>query len=113
MFAHNASAFDSWVVLNSLVKEITEWRITKTAKRLISISFRCGVKINITVEVLQNVKFTCTKSQIEVSLVKIGREYGLQPGPPERKIKHSVNNKSIFADLRQTWEPYLKLDVSF
>ena len=41
LVAHNSSAFGSWVVLNSLVKEITELKIIKTARGLISLSFRC------------------------------------------------------------------------
>ena len=51
--AHNSSAFDSWVVLKSLVKEITDLQNLKTARGMISISFRCGVKIVNTVEVPQ------------------------------------------------------------
>ena len=35
LVAHNSSGFDSWVVLNSLVKEITELKIIKTARGLI------------------------------------------------------------------------------
>ena len=31
LVAHNSSGFDSWIVLNSLVKEITELKIMKTA----------------------------------------------------------------------------------
>ena len=30
LVAHNSSGFDSWVVLNSLVKETTELKVTKT-----------------------------------------------------------------------------------
>ena len=70
MFAKNASGFDSWIVLNSLVKEITEIRRIKTAKGLISLFFRCRVKIFNTVEVPQNAKFTCTKSHIKRFLRK-------------------------------------------
>ena len=62
LVAHNSSGFDNWVVLNSLVKKMTELKLMKTAKGLISLSFRCGVKIVNTVEVPQYVKFTCTKS---------------------------------------------------
>ena len=79
LVAHNSSGFDSWLVLNSLVKEITELKIIKTARGLISLSFRCGVKIVYTCEVPQYVKFTCAKSHIKASLERIGREYGLQP----------------------------------
>ena len=46
LVAHNSSGFVSWVVLNSLVKEITELKIIKTGRGLISLSFRCGVKKN-------------------------------------------------------------------
>ena len=74
-------------------------------------SFQCGLKIIITVEVPQNVKLTCTKSQIEGSLVRICREYGLQPGRLKGKVEHLVFIKSNFAGLRQSWEPYLKLEV--
>ena len=55
LVAHNSSAFDNWVVLNSSVKLITELKIKKTARGLISLSFRCGVKKFRTVEVSQYV----------------------------------------------------------
>ena len=70
LIMHNNSGFDSRVVLNSLVKEITELEITKTARGLISLSFCCGVEFVITVKVPQYVKFTCSKSHIKGSLEK-------------------------------------------
>ena len=75
---------------------------------MISLSFRCGVKVVITVEVPQYVKVTCTKSQIKRSLEKISREYGLHPKLLRGKIEHSVINKSNFADLGHIWEPNFK-----
>ena len=59
--AHNSSGFDAWVVLNSLVKEITKLKIIKTARGKISLSCRFVVKIGNTVEVPQYIKFTCAK----------------------------------------------------
>ena len=88
LLAHNASEFDSWVVLNSLVKEITDLKIIKTGRGLISLSFRCGVKV---VEVPQYIKYTCTKSHLKGSLEKIGREYGLQP----ELLKEKLNTQLI------------------
>ena len=76
---------------------------------MISLSFRCGVKVVNTCEVRQYNKFTCSTSHMEGCLEKIVREYGLQTDKGE--IEHSVNDKSNFADLRHIWEPYLKLDV--
>ena len=111
LVAHNSSGFDSWVVLNSLVKEITDLKIIKTARGLISLSFRCGVKIVNTCEVPQYVKFTCSKSHIKGSLNKIGKEYGLQPELLKGEIEHSVINKNNFVELRHIWEPYLISDV--
>ena len=111
LVAHNSSGFDSWVVLNSLVKEITDLKIIKTARGLISLSFRCGVKIVNTVEVPQYVKFTCSKSHIKGSLEKIGKEYGLQPELLKGEIEHSIINKNNFAELRHIWEPFLVSDV--
>ena len=111
LVAHNSSGFDSWVVLNSLVKDITDLKIIKTARGLISLSFRCGVKIVNTVEVPQYVKFTCTKSHIKGSLEKIGREYNLQPELLKGEMDHSIINKNNFAELRHIWEPYLISDV--
>ena len=111
LVAHNSSGFDSWVVLNSLIKEITDLKIIKTARGLISLSFRCGVKIVNTVEVPQYVKFTCSKSHIKGSLEKIGKEYGLQPELLKGEIEHSGFNKNNFVALKHIWEPYLKLDV--
>ena len=111
LVAHYSSGFDSWVVLNSLVKEITELKIIKTARGLISLSFRCGFKIVNTVEVPQYVKFTCSKSHIKGSLEKIGREYNLQLELLKGEIEHSVINKNNFVELRHIWEPYLISDV--
>ena len=111
LVAHNGSGFDSWVVLNSLIKEITDLKIKKTARGLISLSFRCGVKIVNSVEVLQYVKFTCSKSHIKGSLEKIGREYNLQPELLKEEIEHSIINKNNFAELGHIWEPYLISDV--
>ena len=107
LVAHNSSGFDSWVVLNSLIKEITDLKIIKTARGLKSLSFRCGFKIFNTVEVPQYIKFTCSKSHIKGSLEKIGREYGLQPELLKGEIEHSIINKNNFAKLRHIWEPYL------
>ena len=111
LVAHNSSGVDSWVVLNSLVKYITNLKIRKTAGGSRSLSFWCGVKIFNTVEVPQNVKFTCSKSHIKISLVKIGKKHGLQAERFKGEIEHSVFNESIFAELSEIWEPYLKLDV--
>ena len=82
-----------------------------TARRLISLSFWCGVKIVNTVVVPQIVEFTCSKSQIKGGLEKICRQYGLQADFLKIEIEHSVFNKSNFVDLRHVWEPYLNLDV--
>ena len=111
LVAHNSSGFDSWIVLNSLIKDITDLKIIKTARGLISLSFKCGVKIVNTCEVPQYVKFTCTKSHIKGSLNKIGKEYNLQPELLKGEIDHSIINKNIFVELRHIWEPYLISDV--
>ena len=111
LVAHKSSGFDSWIVLNSLIKEITELKIIKTARGLISLSFRCGVKAVNTCEVPQYIKFTCSKSHIKGSLEKIGREYNLQPELLKGEIEHSIINKNNFAELRHIWEPYLISDV--
>ena len=68
--AHNSSGFDSCVVLNSLVKEIREKKLIKTARGFISLSFRCGVKIVNRCEVPQYIKSTCSKSHVKGSLEK-------------------------------------------
>ena len=62
LVAHIASRFHSWVVLNSLAKQIPERKVLKTAEGLISLSFQCGVKVFKTVEVTQYVNLTSTKS---------------------------------------------------
>ena len=111
LVAHNSSGCDSWVVLNSLVKEITNLKIIKTARGLISVSFRCGVKIVNTCEIPQYIKFTCSKSHIKGSLNKIGKEYRLQPELLKGEIEHSIINKNNFVELGHIWEPYLVSDV--
>ena len=110
LIAYNASCFDSWVELNSLVKRITDLKVIKTARGLISLSFHlCGKLVKI-VQVPQNVKFTCSKSHITSSLEKTGREYGLQTEIFKEEIEHSTNNKSNSADLRHLGA-YFKVDV--
>ena len=83
----------------------------KTARGLISLSFRLDVKKVSAVEVPHYVKFTCANFQIKGSLEKIGKEYGLQPELLKGEIEHSVINKSNFANLRHIWEPHHNLDV--
>ena len=111
MVADISNGSDSWVVLNSLVRDITKIKFTITARGLISLSFRCGVKIVNTCEVPQCTKFACSKCHIKGSLEKSGKEYGLQPELLKGEIEHSLIEKSNFTDLRECWEPYLKLDV--
>ena len=93
MVAHIASGFESWIVLKDLVKERTDLKLIKTARGLISLSFRCGVKIIITVEVPEHLKLTFGKSHIKSSLEKVGREKGLQPELLRGEIEHSGLDK--------------------
>ena len=111
MVGHIASGNDSWAEQNSLVEETTELRLLKITGGLISVSFQCGVEIINTVGVPQYVKILCTESHEKYSLEKTGRDYGFQPELFKREIEHSVDNKSVFADLKHTWEQNLKLDV--
>ena len=111
LLAHNSSGFDNWVVLNLLEKETTDLKTMRTARALMALSFRCGVKIVNTVEVLQYNKITCTRLHISGSLDKIGREYGLQPELSKGEINHSEITKHNYNELRDVWEPYLKSDV--
>ena len=53
LVAHINNGFDSWVVLNSLIKETTDSKKLKTARGLEPLSFRCGVKMVNTREVPQ------------------------------------------------------------
>ena len=62
ILTYNSSGFDSWLVSISLDKKIEDLKIIRTARRLISLSFCCGVKIVNTVEVPQYVKLTCNRS---------------------------------------------------
>ena len=110
LLAHNRSGFDSWVGLNSMDRETTDFKIKRTAGGLISLSFCCGGKIVNRVEVPQYVNFTCTRSHIIGSLDKIGREYGLQTELLKWAINHSETTKHNHDELRDVWEPYLKSD---
>ena len=78
---------------------------------MISLSFWCIVRRFYTVEVTQNVKFTCSKTHMKCFLEKISRGCGLQPELIKGEIEHSIFIESNFADLGHIWEPYLRLDV--
>ena len=72
LFAHNSAGFDSRVVLNSLVKEVTELKLIKNARGLISLSIRCGVK---TVQLkCLNTENSHILNLMKGSLEKIARE---------------------------------------
>ena len=86
--------------MNSLVEEISELKSIKTARGLISLSFRCGVKIVNNVEVPQYVKSTWSKISQKRFFRKNRREYGLQPELLKGEIEHSVIDRSNFANLR-------------
>ena len=95
LVAHNSSGFDSWVVLNSLVKDITDFKKMKTAREIFSLSFRCGAEMINTCEVPQYVKFTCTKIHLKGSVEKLVKKYGLPPELLQGEIEHSVIKKVI------------------
>ena len=86
-------------------------KILKTARILISLSFRCGVKKVITCDSPRIVKLTCTKSNIKVPIEKVGRKHGVQAELLTGEIEHSVFNETNFGDLGHICEPYLELDV--
>ena len=111
--AHNSGGFDSCVGLNSLVKQITDLKIIKTARGVISLSIRCGVQIVNTVEVPQYVKFTCTKAHIKGSSKNSVENtvFNLNFLKGKLNTRVLVLIKVVFADLRHFWEPYLRLDV--
>ena len=68
---------------------MADLKILRTARGLIYLPFRCGVKKVNSVEVPQNFKLKYTRSHISGSLDKIGREYGLQQELREGEIYHS------------------------
>ena len=111
LLVHNASGFDSWVVLNSLDKKMKDLNVKRTARGMISISFRCGFKTVNSVEVPRYGKFTCTRSHIFDFLDQRGREYGLQPKLLKELINHSEIKQYNYNELRLIWEQCLKSDI--
>ena len=87
--AHSSCGFDNRVVLKSLANELNVLKTIRTAGGLISLSFRCNVKIVSSDEVPQNIKFTCTRLLVSGFLDKIGRECGLLPEILKRDISYS------------------------
>ena len=89
LLANKASGFYSWVVFNSLDKEVEHLKIIRTVRGLISLSFRCGVKKVNTVKILQYVKNSWTRSHLSGSLDSLEREDGLKQELLKREINHS------------------------
>ena len=81
-------------------KKTTDLEFIRTARGLISLSFRCGVKIVNRIEVPQFVNFSCTRSHVSGSLAKIRREYPLQPELLKREINRSEIKKHNYIELR-------------
>ena len=111
IIAHTDSGFDSGVVLNSLVKTITELKTIKSARSLKSLSFRSAVKKINTVEVPQYIKVTCTKNHLKSFSEKVVEDTDFNLNFLNEKLNTRLNNKTNFSGLRHFWEPYLKLDV--
>ena len=78
LLTHNTSVFDSWVLLNSLDKKITDSELIRFGRGLISLPFNCRVEIANSIEVPQSVKVTCTRSHISGSLEKSRKRIRLQ-----------------------------------
>ena len=95
LLAHNASGFESWVVLNSLDKE-KNLKIIKTARGLISLSFRCGVQIINTVEVPEYEKYTGPKSHIKGYLEKSAGNTDFKPNSSKGTLNTRLLLKVIF-----------------
>ena len=76
LVAHNSSGFDSYIILNNLLKNTAlSSKIVKTDRGIIKLQFNAG-NINKTP---QYIKIVCRKSHISGSLADIGKEYGVQP----------------------------------
>ena len=63
LVANKSSGFESWTALNSLVKEISEFKIIISARGLISLSFRCGVKIQLSYLKINPITITFFKNR--------------------------------------------------
>ena len=111
LVAHNASDFDSWVVLNSLVKEITELKILKIVGDWFHYRFGVVFKHLIQLKYLSSSILHVQNLIVEDLWKKLLENTGFILNFSKEKSEHSVVDKSNFAYLRAIWESYLKLDV--
>ena len=107
LLAHNASGFDSYIVLNNLLKNTAlSFKIVKTDRGIIKLQFTSG-KINKTP---QYIKIVCSRSHIAGSLADIGKEYGVQPQFLKSEMDHGKITMDNYKNLENEWIPYLELD---
>ena len=107
LVAHNSSAFDSYIILNNLLKNTAlSSKIVRTDRGIIKLQFNSG-KINNTP---QYIKIVCSGSHIAGSLADIGREYGVQPQLLKSEMDHGKITMDNYKSLENEWVPYLELD---
>ena len=113
LIGHNASGFDNAIVFNSLPKEYTDknMKLIKTSRRFLKLSFRVGTVYENDKEIPQYMKFVCSKVHISGSLMKIQKEYNIQPQLIKGEIDHNLITLSNYKEHEKLWKPYLLDDV--
>ena len=107
LIAHNSSGFDSYIILNNLLKNTAlSSKIVKTDRGIIKLQFNSG-KIN---QTPQYIKIVCSKSHISGSLSEIGKEYRVQPQLLKSEMDHTKVTMDNYEELENIWVPYLELD---
>ena len=107
LVAHNSSGFDSYIILNNLLKNTAlSSKIIKTDRGIIKLQFNSG-KINNTP---QYIKIVCSRSHISGSLAVIGREYSVQPQLLKSEMDQTKITMDNYMSLEHEWISYLELD---
>ena len=94
--AHNASEFDTWIILNNLPRDKHIVDIIKKSKRIISLRVFNGYIYNGKKQIPQYLIFRCGMTHLNYSLKNLGKTFKLQ----KELLKTEMNHDEVYSE---TW----------
>ena len=113
LHAHNASGFDTWIVLNNLPCNKRIVITIKNGKGIIELKIFNGYiqnKTN-TKQIPQYLHFRCCMTHLKYSLKKLGKTFKIQKELLKTKMNHDNVDGDNYKVKIDEWLPYVKNDV--
>ena len=111
LLAHNASGFDTRIVLNNLSCDKRIENIIKNGKGIIELKIFNGSIEKNKKQVPQKLHFRCGMTHLNYSLRNLGRTFNLQKELLKTELNHDEIDYNNYKDEKDEWLDYVKQDV--